>query len=68
MEITARYSYLFVVSILIPLFRRSPEEFAVLLTDDRLRSFLSAMEIDATDLQGLFEVLGDGSGNISAAW
>ncbi|CAE8644324.1 unnamed protein product, partial [Polarella glacialis] len=42
------------------------EEFAVLLTDDRLRAFLSAMEIDATDLQGLFEVLGDGSGNISA--
>ncbi|CAE8687346.1 unnamed protein product [Polarella glacialis] len=42
------------------------EEFAVLLTDDRLRSFLSAMEIDASDLQGLFEVLGDGSGNLSA--
>ncbi|CAE8618060.1 unnamed protein product [Polarella glacialis] len=42
------------------------EEFAVLLTDDRLRSFLSAMEIDASDMQGLFEVLGDGSGNISA--
>ncbi|CAE8609263.1 unnamed protein product [Polarella glacialis] len=42
------------------------EEFAVLLTDDRLRSFLSAMEIDALDLQGLFEVLGDGSGNISS--
>ncbi|CAE8720703.1 unnamed protein product [Polarella glacialis] len=42
------------------------EEFAVLLTDDRLRSFLSAMEIDASDLKGLFDVLGDGSGNISA--
>ncbi|CAE8710767.1 unnamed protein product [Polarella glacialis] len=42
------------------------EEFAVLLTDDRLRSFLNAMEIEATDLQGLFDVLGDGSGNISA--
>ncbi|CAE8691131.1 unnamed protein product [Polarella glacialis] len=42
------------------------EEFAVLMTDDRLRSFLSAMEIDASDLQGLFEVLGDGSGNLSA--
>ncbi|CAE8583290.1 unnamed protein product, partial [Polarella glacialis] len=42
------------------------EEFAVLLTDDRLRAFLSAMEIDASDLQGLFEVLGDGSGNLSA--
>ncbi|CAE8665703.1 unnamed protein product [Polarella glacialis] len=42
------------------------EEFTVLLTDDRLSSFLSAMEIDASDMQGLFEVLGDGSGNISA--
>ncbi|CAE8592686.1 unnamed protein product [Polarella glacialis] len=42
------------------------EEFAVLLTDDRLRSFLGAMEIDASDLQGLFDVLGDGSGNLSA--
>ncbi|CAE8663647.1 unnamed protein product [Polarella glacialis] len=42
------------------------DEFAVLLTDDRLRSFLSAMGIDASDLQGLFEILGDGSGNISS--
>ncbi|CAE8645419.1 unnamed protein product, partial [Polarella glacialis] len=41
------------------------EEFAILLTDDRLRSYLSAMEIEASDLQGLFDVLGDGSGNIS---
>ncbi|CAE8589285.1 unnamed protein product [Polarella glacialis] len=42
------------------------QEFEVLLTDDRLRSFLAAMEIDASDLKGLFDVLGDGSGNISA--
>ncbi|CAE8623342.1 unnamed protein product [Polarella glacialis] len=42
------------------------EEFEVLLTDDRLRSFLAAMEIDASDLKGLFDVLGDGSGDITA--
>eukprot|EP00930_Biecheleria_cincta_P100114 TRINITY_DN91722_c0_g1_i1.p1 TRINITY_DN91722_c0_g1~~TRINITY_DN91722_c0_g1_i1.p1 ORF type:complete len:678 (-),score=128.87 TRINITY_DN91722_c0_g1_i1:57-2060(-) len=43
------------------------EEFYQLVTDERLRAYMSALEIDWNDLSYLFEVMSNGTGYISIA-
>jgi len=43
----------------------TPDEFAAVLQDKRVKTWFSAIEIDAEDVQGLFELLDDGDGYVT---